>query len=234
MDTRLLAQELLEALGQTDNITSLSVCMTRLRVNVSDASAVNRAALSDIHGVLGFIQKEGRLFEVVFGPSVVEDVYLELTRICGLNPEPLRVLVINGPNINMLGIREPELYGTANYKALLKLCHDAAQEAGFEECSCMQSNHEGDLIDAIQNAYGSYAGIVINPGGYTHTSVALLDALKAVQLPTVEVHITDVDEREEFRRVSYVRLACFETISGMGIEGYRKAILDLAAYVREM
>ena len=233
MDTRLLAQELLEALGTSSNVKALSVCMTRLRVKVSDPSAVNRAALSDIHGVLGFIQKEGRLFEVVFVPSVVEDVHKELTRACGLEAEPLRVLVINGPNINMLGIREPELYGTANYKALLKLCHEAAQEAGFEECSCMQSNHEGDLIDAIQNALGSYSGIVINPGGYTHTSVALLDALKAVNLPAVEVHITDVDGREEFRRVSYVRQACFETIAGLGIEGYRQAILDLAKHLRQ-
>ena len=139
-----------------------------------------------------------------------------------------RVLVINGPNINMLGIREPKIYGSQTYQALLALCQEAAAEAGFSECSCFQSNHEGDLVDAIQDAYESYDGIVINPGAYTHTSIAILDAAKAVGLPMVEVHISKVDEREDFRQVSYIRAACFETISGMGIEGYRKAMVDLA------
>ena len=142
-----------------------------------------------------------------------------------------RILVINGPNINLLGIREPDIYGADTYRALLKLCHDAAAEAGFVECTCFQSNHEGDLIDAIQDAYGSYDGIVFNPGAYTHTSIAILDAAKAVGLPMVEVHISKVDEREDFRQVSYIRAACFETVSGMGIEGYRKAIHDLAAHL---
>ncbi len=144
---------------------------------------------------------------------------------------PARLLVINGPNINMLGIREPAIYGHDTYRTMLELCHDAADEAGFAECTCFQSNHEGDLIDAIQDAYGSYAGIVINPGAYTHTSIALLDAAKAVGLPMVEVHISKVDEREEFRQISYIRAACFETISGQGIEGYRTAILDLAEHL---
>ena len=144
---------------------------------------------------------------------------------------PARVLVINGPNINMLGIREPDIYGHDTYRGMLQLCHDAAEEAGFAECTCFQSNHEGDLIDAIQDAYGSYAGIVINPGAYTHTSIAILDAAKAVGLPMVEVHISKVDEREEFRQISYIRAACFETVTGMGIEGYRKAIVDLAAHI---
>ena len=142
-----------------------------------------------------------------------------------------RVLVINGPNINLLGIREPDIYGADSYRALLKLCHDAAEEAGFIECTCFQSNHEGDLIDAIQDAYGSYDGIVFNPGAYTHTSIAILDAAKAVGLPMVEVHISKVDEREDFRQVSYIRAACFETIAGLGIEGYRKAIHDLAEHL---
>ena len=142
-----------------------------------------------------------------------------------------RVLVINGPNINMLGIREPAIYGRETYRTMLELCHEAAEEAGFAECTCFQSNHEGDLIDAIQDAYGSYAGIVINPGAYTHTSIALLDAAKAVGLPMVEVHISQLEEREEFRQVSYIRAACFETVTGLGIEGYRKAILDLAAHI---
>ena len=142
-----------------------------------------------------------------------------------------RVLVINGPNINMLGIREPDIYGRETYRTMLELCHEAAEEAGFAECTCFQSNHEGDLIDAIQDAYGSYAGIVINPGAYTHTSIALLDAAKAVGLPMVEVHISQLEEREEFRQVSYIRAACFETVTGLGIEGYRKAILDLAAHL---
>lgn len=142
--------------------------------------------------------------------------------------EGARVLVINGPNINMLGIREPKIYGSQSYQALLQLCQEAAKDAGFAECSCFQSNHEGDLVDAIQDAYGSYDGIVINPGAYTHTSIAILDAAKAVGLPMVEVHISKVDEREDFRQVSYIRAACFETVSGLGIEGYRKAIYDLA------
>lgn len=143
-------------------------------------------------------------------------------------PEGARVLVINGPNINMLGIREPKIYGSQSYQALLQLCQEAAKDAGFAECSCFQSNHEGDLVDAIQDAYGSYDGIVINPGAYTHTSIAILDAAKAVGLPMVEVHISKVDEREDFRQVSYIRPACFETVCGLGIEGYRKAIYDLA------
>lgn len=141
---------------------------------------------------------------------------------------PVRVLVINGPNINMLGIREPDIYGKDSYQELLRLCQESARDAGFTSCSCFQSNHEGDLIDAIQDAYGTYDGIVINPGAYTHTSIAILDAAKAVGLPMVEVHISKVDEREEFRQVSYIRAACFETIAGLGIEGYRKAIFDLA------
>ena len=144
---------------------------------------------------------------------------------------PLRVLVINGPNINMLGIREPDIYGHDSYRAMLSICHDAALEAGFADCTCFQSNHEGDLIDAIQDAYGTYAGIIINPGAYTHTSIALLDAAKAVGLPMVEVHISKLEDREDFRQVSYIRAACFETVSGLGIEGYRKAMLDLAAHL---
>ena len=144
---------------------------------------------------------------------------------------PARVLVINGPNINMLGIREPDIYGHDTYQTLLRTCQEAATDAGFDDCTCFQSNHEGDLIDAIQDAFGSYAGIVINPGAYTHTSIALLDAAKAVGLPVVEVHISKLEDREDFRQVSYIRAACFETISGQGIEGYRKAIFDLAAHV---
>ena len=138
------------------------------------------------------------------------------------------LLVINGPNINMLGIREPGIYGTENYEALVKLCEDTADELGFDSCKCYQSNHEGDLVDAIQGAYGKIDGIVINPGAYTHTSIAILDAAKAVNIPMVEVHISKVEDREEFRQVSYIRAACFETITGMGIQGYRRAIIDLA------
>lgn len=138
------------------------------------------------------------------------------------------VLIINGPNINMLGIREPGIYGTENYAELLRQCKVAALDAGFAKCSCLQSNHEGDLVDFIQDAYGIYDGIVINPGAYTHTSIAILDAAKAVSLPMVEVHISRVEEREDFRQVSYIRQACFETITGLGIQGYRKAIFDLA------
>lgn len=142
--------------------------------------------------------------------------------------ESASVLVLNGPNINMLGIREPGIYGSESYTDLLQLCQDTAAEVGFDKCTCYQSNHEGDLVDAIQGAMGKYDGIVINPGAYTHTSIAILDAAKAVSLPIVEVHISKVEDREDFRQVSYIRQACLETITGMGIAGYRKAILDLA------
>lgn len=141
------------------------------------------------------------------------------------------LLVINGPNINMLGIREPAIYGKADYAMLVRTCKAAAAEAGFANVRCFQSNHEGAIVDEIQAALGTYDGIVMNPAAYTHTSVAILDALKAVQIPCVEVHISKVEEREDFRQVSYVRQACFETITGLGIEGYRKAILDMAAHL---
>ncbi len=142
-----------------------------------------------------------------------------------------RLLVINGPNINMLGVREPGLYGSSDYAALLELCHKTAKEQGFSDCHCYQSNHEGDLVDTIQDAYQVYDGIIINPGAYTHTSVAILDALKAVSIPAIEVHISQVSEREDFRQVSYVRLACFETIMGEGIKGYAHAIRDMAKHL---
>jgi len=135
----------------------------------------------------------------------------------------MNILVINGPNLNMLGIREPDLYGRVTYAELCRRIEAHAAERGVE-VSCYQSNHEGDLVDAIQNAYGRVDGIVINPGAYTHTSVAILDALKAVSIRAVEVHISDVDAREPFRRTSYVRLACERTISGHGIDGYLEAM----------
>ena len=135
----------------------------------------------------------------------------------------MKILVINGPNLNMLGIREPEIYGRETYADLLEKIRRHAEETGTE-VAFFQSNHEGDLVDAIQGAYGVQDGIVLNPGAYTHTSVALLDALKAVGIRTVEVHITDVDEREAFRRISYVRAACEKTISGHGTDGYLEAM----------
>ena len=135
----------------------------------------------------------------------------------------MKILVINGPNLNMLGIREPEMYGRETYGDLLDKIRHHAEKTGTE-VSFYQSNHEGDLVDAIQGAYGVQDGIILNPGAYTHTSVALLDALKAVGIRTVEVHITDVDEREEFRRISYVRAACEKTISGRGTDGYLEAM----------
>lgn len=141
----------------------------------------------------------------------------------------MKALVINGPNLNMLGIREPGIYGSDNYETLVNLCKKAGTEAGFEATDVYQSNHEGDIVDKIQTAYGTYDGIVINPAAYTHTSVAILDALKAVSLPAVEVHISAVETREEFRQISYARLACFETITGEGLQGYAHALQDLAA-----
>lgn len=138
----------------------------------------------------------------------------------------MKILVINGPNINFLGIREPDIYGKNTFRDLLQLLDKTAQELGLE-IEQYQSNHEGDLVDKIQWAYGKVDGIVINPAAYTHTSVAILDALKAVGLPAVEVHISDVDSREAFRQVSYAGLACCKTIKGHGLEGYREAIVYL-------
>ena len=141
------------------------------------------------------------------------------------------ILVINGPNINMLGLREPDIYGKQDYSTLVRVCKDAARKAGFVDVRCFQSNHEGALVDEIQGALGTFDGIVINPAAYTHTSIAILDALKAVGLPCVEVHISKLQEREDFRQVSYVRPACLETIIGLGLEGYRKAIFYLAHHL---
>lgn len=138
----------------------------------------------------------------------------------------MNILVINGPNINMLGIREPGIYGKDSYEDLLALLEQTgkALEVSIQH---FQSNHEGAIVDTIQQAYGKFDGIVINPAAYTHTSVAILDALKAVSIPAVEVHISDVDAREAFRQVSYPGLYCEKTIKGHGIEGYRQAILYL-------
>lgn len=139
-------------------------------------------------------------------------------------------LVLNGPNINMLGLREPDIYGKEDYRALLDLVERTAEEEGFT-VACYQSNHEGDLVDAIQQAYGVYDGIAINPAAYTHTSIAILDALKAVGIPFVEVHISAVEKREDFRQVSYVRQAALHTITGRGIGGYRDALLFLRDFL---
>ena len=141
----------------------------------------------------------------------------------------MKVLVINGPNLNMLGIREPEIYGKDTYQDLISLVESAAARLGVE-AAFFQSNHEGDLVDAIQEAYGRYDGIVINPAAYTHTSVALLDALKAVGIPAVEVHISDVAQREDFRQISYVRGACIGTVMGKGFDGYIEAMEMLIAH----
>lgn len=138
----------------------------------------------------------------------------------------MKILVLNGPNINMLGIREPGVYGKKTFADLLLLLNETAAELGLE-IEQYQSNHEGDLVDKIQAAYGKFDGIVINPAAYTHTSVAILDALKAVSIPAVEVHISDVDSRESFRQVSYAGMACVKTIKGQGIDGYRQAICYL-------
>lgn len=138
----------------------------------------------------------------------------------------MKIMVINGPNINMLGIREPDIYGKKTFQDLLNLLDSTAKELGIE-VEQFQSNHEGDIVDQIQSAFGKVDGIVINPAAYTHTSVAILDALKAVGIPTVEVHISDVDSRESFRQISYAGLACCKTIKGHGIEGYREAIVYL-------
>lgn len=135
----------------------------------------------------------------------------------------MKILVINGPNINMLGIREKNIYGDKTYNDLISLIENHAREKDIK-IECFQSNSEGDIVTKIQKAYGNTDGIVINPAAYTHTSVAILDAVKAVQIPTVEVHISDPDTREDFRKISFVRAACVKTIKGLGFAGYLKAI----------
>ncbi len=306
MNDQEIASRVLSCVGGSANVTSNTLCMTRLRITIANPTLVDQEGLSQIPGVLGTVGRGPYGIEVVFGPKSIGGVYdafsgltsqgqadrssfadlshggnslnvrvtgagaparptpaaiareledggseaQELERmLAGVEDDPdddfaddaseeaveptdgPRLLVLNGPNINMLGIREPDLYGTEDFASLLELCHEAAEEEGFSVCRCYQSNHEGDLVDAIQDGYGRFDGIVINPGAYTHTSVAILDALKAVSIPAVEVHISKVDEREGFRQVSYVRAACFETVMGLGVKGYAKAIADLAAHL---
>ena len=144
----------------------------------------------------------------------------------------MKLLVINGPNLNMLGIREPDIYGKQDYQALCAFIQSAAEEAGVS-VDIRQSNHEGVLIDEIQKAREDCGGIVINPAAYSHTSIAMADALRAVALPAVEVHITDPEQREPFRRVSYTGMACCKTIKGQGIDGYRQAILYLKEQLKK-
>lgn len=144
----------------------------------------------------------------------------------------MKLLIINGPNLNMLGIREPDHYGKETYKDLINKIESYCKEKNIE-CECYQSNHEGCLVDKIQEAYGVFDGIVINPGAYTHTSIAILDAVKSVAIPTVEVHISKVEEREEFRQISYIRLAAKKTVTGKGTDGYLEAIDFLMDYLKK-
>lgn len=138
-----------------------------------------------------------------------------------------KVLVINGPNLNLLGLREPDIYGKESFASLLELIKESADELGLS-VECYQSNHEGAIVDKIQAAYGNFDAILINPAAYTHTSVAILDALKAVGIPTVEAHLSDINTREEFRRFSYVSLVAVKTICGKGFEGYREGLIYIA------
>lgn len=142
----------------------------------------------------------------------------------------MKLLIINGPNLNLLGLREPDIYGRQDFHALEQFILASCEEAGVE-AELFQSNHEGAIVDKIQQAYGNIDGIVINPAAYTHTSVAILDALKAVQIPAVEVHISDVSKRESFRQISYAGMACIKSYIGLGFEGYRQAILYLKDYL---
>ena len=141
----------------------------------------------------------------------------------------MNILVINGPNLNLLGLREPDIYGRRTYHDLIEMIRAEAEKLSVT-VEFAQSNHEGALVDAIQAAYGVFDGIVINPGAYTHTSVALLDAVKAVGVPTIEVHISNPDTREEFRKISYIRAACVQSIKGHGLDGYLEALRFLAQY----
>ena len=144
----------------------------------------------------------------------------------------MKILILNGPNLNLLGLREPDIYGRKTYADLkayiAEVCRD--EDIGFE---IRQSNHEGDLVDMIQEAYGIFDALVINPAAYTHTSIAILDALKAVSIPAVEVHLSDISEREQFRHVSYAGLACIKTFKGLGFEGYKEALLFLKEYLSQ-
>lgn len=142
----------------------------------------------------------------------------------------MKILIINGPNLNLLGLREPDIYGKQDYSALCELIASTCSELGIEH-EIFQSNHEGVIVDKIQAAYKIFDGIVINPAAYTHTSVAILDALKAVAIPTVEIHISDINSREEFRKRSYVSLVAIKTIAGMGLDGYRAAIEYIYEYL---
>ncbi|MCD7732212.1 MAG: type II 3-dehydroquinate dehydratase [Oscillospiraceae bacterium] len=142
----------------------------------------------------------------------------------------MKILVINGPNLNMLGIREPGIYGSETYASLVKLISEYCDSRGIE-VDFFQSNHEGSIVDRIQEAYGVFDGIVINPAAYTHTSVAILDALKAVSIPAVEVHISAVNEREDFRQISYAGKACVKTYMGLGFNGYIEAVKFLENYL---
>lgn len=143
----------------------------------------------------------------------------------------MKFLIINGPNLNMLGIREPDIYGTQSFRALQRYIYDCCLDEGIEPV-LFQSNHEGAIVDRIQAAYRDADGIIINPAAYTHTSVAILDALKAVAIPAVEVHLSDVSARESFRQISYPGMACIRTYAGMGFEGYRQAILFLKEWLQ--
>lgn len=143
-----------------------------------------------------------------------------------------KLLIISGPNLNLLGVREPGIYGNESYQGLIEYISGICREEGLE-AEFFQSNHEGALVDAIQGALGRVDGIVINPAAYTHTSIAILDAVKAVSIPTVEVHLSDIYQREEFRHVSYVSAACVKSIYGLGFEGYRQAVLFLKKLLEE-
>lgn len=306
-----IATSVLASAGGKDNVTTVTSCMTRLRLSVQDMNKVNKEDISALSNVLGVLDRSNHSIEVVFGPAVIKDVYTnfvkllnhdtklcdtfvpdrpkgsmnvqispgrrmsyaaqakahakrlqeehkdthteseptsEIEELCALldmqdevpapytnyevsKPNDNKILVINGPSINLLGIREPDIYGHLTYAHLLDTCAKAAKQAGFSECKCFQSNHEGEIVDEIQHAYKIYNAIVINPAAYTHTSIAILDALRAVNIPTIEVHLSDIDSREEFRRTSYTSLACIKTIKGKGIDGYAQAIKELASYI---
>ena len=293
MDSQQAAQNVLLAIGGSDNLVSNEVCMTRLRLTVTDPTRIDTEQLGNLQGVLGIVGRGINGIEVVFGPNIAQQVNAAITACCNhtqtsqvismpedsstsdekeveqlisllrnvdlsvdnlshtgtFDDDPkeesavneelaqdeqgLRLLIINGPNINMLGIREPELYGKQDYRTLIKTCKEEADRQGFIDCVCYQSNYEWDLVSAIQDALGTYDAILINPAAYTHTSIALLDAALSVQIPMVEVHLTDINEREEYRRVSYLKDACIGVCCGKGFESYREGIALLAQHLTE-
>ena len=275
MDSQQAAQNVLLAIGGSANLVSNEVCMTRLRLTVTDPTRIDTEQLGNLQGVLGIVGRGINGIEVVFGPNIAQQVNAAITacrnhtQASQVIPIPedgstsdekeveqlislLRNVDLSVDNLSHTGTFDTDpkeesvthkeltqdeqglrLYGKQDYRTLIKICKEEADRQGFIDCVCYQSNYEGDLVSAIQDALGTYDAILINPAAYTHTSIALLDAALSVQIPMVEVHLTDINEREEYRRVSYLKDACIGVCCGKGFESYREGIALLAKHLTE-